>query len=278
MSQDNGRQLDDRLDAYLDGLLDPASRAEFEQRLASNPALRSELQRQRAIDEAIQNLYPVPAAQRAAAILEAARTRAVARAECDDPAAAPALRVRRVSRAVGWMAVAAGLVLLVGGWWVYRSLNPPGDLATGPTVVFSPMEPAAAIAKIEREKHEPDIVCDDDQQFAALAWLKTGQGLLLKTPIPPDLRIVGWSMKTVMSWKTLVLMVQSGDQWVYVLVDNISNDRSISMPAGSAYRVHRGQVGQVVLYEISPTDKPVVLDHFYDPQRDEAWYKAGVRW
>jgi hypothetical protein len=37
-------------------------------------------------------------------------------------------------------------------------------------------------------------------------------------------------------------------------------------------------VGNLLLYEVTPLDEPKLLKLFFDPKKDEAWYRAGMIW
>jgi hypothetical protein len=285
VSHGNGRQLDERLDAYVDGALDPRERAEFERRLGGDAALRAEIQRQRAIDEALFRLFPLPSADRAGSILHAARQRGeiavpeLPEADESTSAAPQGIRPRRpFFRRISTYAYAATILLLAGGgWWVKTVLFPPYEIGSDQPLPFVKIEPAAAIQRIERENYEPDVVCKDDQQFAALTWKYTKQGLLLPQPLPAGVEVVGWSLaQTILSRQTLVLMTKVDGQWVYVIIDTKHNDRPLTSPPG--YRLFRGEVGNLFLYEVTPLDEPKLLKLFFDPKKDEAWYRAGMIW
>lgn len=175
---------------------------------------------------------------------------------------------------------ACALFLAGGGWWLASILREPSVLSTGSVAAeFRPVDPLDAVRRIEREKHEPDLVCEDDQQFAALVWMRTNQGLLLAQPLPVGVEVVGWNMRqTVLSWKTLILMARVDGQWVYVIIDARANDRSLTVPSGSGQRLFRDEVGALVAYELTPFDGPRLIGLLYDPKRDDSWYRAGIRW
>lgn len=288
MSRDDGRMLNEGFDAYVDGALGAQQHAEFERRVQGDPALQAEQVRQRAIDAALGRLFPVPGAERAEALIRAAgqaagQAAAVGRhAELvrEDHATGSPMRRRGVHRLRILAYAACALFLAGGGWWLASILREPSVLSTGSVAAeFRPVDPLDAVRRIEREKHEPDLVCEDDQQFAALVWMRTNQGLLLAQPLPVGVEVVGWNMRqTVLSWKTLILMARVDGQWVYVIIDARANDRSLTVPSGSGQRLFRDEVGALVAYELTPFDGPRLIGLLYDPKRDDSWYRAGIRW
>src|SRR4051812_10892577 len=109
------------IDHYLDGLMDVGEREAFEARLAQDPLLRAEVDRQGEIDGALTRLFVPPAAP--ALPLPVAR-----------PSAKPeglALQPRRAAKAPGvrwgrlhqspWAAVAALIAIALCSWQVYRT-------------------------------------------------------------------------------------------------------------------------------------------------------------
>ncbi len=101
----------DQLDGWLDGQLDPDHAAEFERRLAAEPELRAEADRQRAVDATLRRAFEPPAA-------------------IAGPAASPAPLAGPGSGRHGPWFVAAAAAALVGvGLWA--ALGPRGDTGIG---------------------------------------------------------------------------------------------------------------------------------------------------
>lgn len=316
MTPDNGQPLEQRLDGFVDGLLDPPARAAFEQRLAADSALRAELERQRVVDASLRRLFPVPDAGRVAELLRLSQARSAAEREsgmagrergpeagepagsreapampelredasgstaAETPLTLPSPRGRGEGRARRRLILyaSAAAVLLMFATWVGRVwLFPPDPLPGGYT--FKPMDPETAIAKIKRDQYQPDTICTDEQQFAGYAWGKTGQGLAVREPLPDGVRIVGWSMYPVLSEKTAILIAQIGNRYEFVIMDRVANDRAIGEAlADGPWKARRETVGNILLYQLTTADEPALKDAFYDPKRDEDWYRKGMVW
>jgi hypothetical protein len=112
---------DDRLMAYLDDELDAEARAEVEAALAEQPALRAQLDRQRALRETLRAHFD-PVAEEAVP----PRLRALIEPEIVDLAAARARRSRPV-----WQTAAAIAASLVIGIFVGRTLPSGAGVPVG---------------------------------------------------------------------------------------------------------------------------------------------------
>jgi len=68
---------------------------------------------------------------------------------------------------------------------------------------------------------------------------------------------------------------------VLVFIDRVSNDPAepISRLDGfrTGLRAFRRQIGDLVLIEVTPFDRPFVLDLFEAPTQDQEWLRAGAR-
>jgi hypothetical protein len=64
-----------------------------------------------------------------------------------------------------------------------------------------------------------------------------------------------------------VCMVGSADATsrIVVFIDRLEKDTQPVLPAESGLHLFRRELGQLVLYEVSPKDHPILLDWFYIP-------------
>ena len=134
--RDQHQHLDDRLDRYLDGLMDEAQRTEFEQLLDHDDELRAQVDQQRNIDNVLNRLFKPTAASEV--ISATSHASAMANGAAPEPAIVeptltfqqgPSSASQHVTRLrARSFALAASLAMaLVGSWLIWGALVPrPG--------------------------------------------------------------------------------------------------------------------------------------------------------
>jgi len=265
----NGPQPQDPdalLEAYLDGALSEARRAEFEQRLARDAGLHAALDAQRRIDAALLRLYAPPGDARLRALLAAAGVPADALAE-----AGLAARRSPVFRLP--YALAAALLLLAVGasvsvWWYARRSQSR----------FALVSVDRAYAQFVAEGWDPNQWCaTDSREFAAAVWYKTQQGLLLPPAeqLPPGVEQLGLKRCPCIAFGTLTLMLRVEGRPVAVFIAPLKHEQPQKLPECGPLHLFRREIGKAVLYELTPFDRPTVLELFYDPQQPEEWYQIS---
>lgn len=252
-----GRMADPRIDMYLDGLLSGPELQAFESELAGSPELRRQMDLQERIDGGLRELF----------VYRAPEAATVGRIGPGPAEAAPApsrgLFMRGGRR---WMAIAAVLALLVGSWAAYINITTPG------------FDKVITLGEVYRDFNSVDFVCENDAQFAKAIKDNFGQALLLVAP--PGTKLLGWNYPgkdpalnaytgTVISEKTLVLLTEVDGRSVKVVIDRTRAERGRQMgvPANAGFNKFRKEVGDLVLYELTSLDRPMLLDGFYDPDR-----------
>ncbi|MCC6660113.1 MAG: hypothetical protein IT437_04425 [Phycisphaerales bacterium] len=221
----------DRLERYLDGLLEPADRAEFERDLAASPELRERVDLQARINAGLHRLMdPAPQGERAP------------------------VTARRLWRTQIWLAAAAALAAAVlGVWWV---------VVRGPSGP-DPLE--AEYHRIVAAGFTPETVCTDDATFREWVNNKFGQPLQPRPDRGP-VQYVGWNASRVLSTYSGLLLARVDGQQVVVLIDQrYAEDGRLPRPADRALHQFRRVVGGLILYEITPLDHPAVLDSLMQP-------------
>lgn len=241
------------LDLYVDGALPAEDAAAFEAELRVNPDLRSELDAQREIDDHIRRTFAPPA---------------TTVFEVPPPAAIPiAGKQGGFGKMVFWTAASVLLVAAAGVFFAtvfkYEGTVP---LGSGSEVY----------AKAVATSFKPDWVCKDDQEFASATNYRLREPLVMAPA--EGVRALGWVYATTyditpISDETMFLLVQVGPDKAIVLVDRAENDRRVR--AGDGLSVYRSEVGDLVLYEITPLNHPAVLN-LLKPAPAEIREKLGL--
>jgi anti-sigma factor RsiW len=152
------------LQAYADGRLPEARRAEVEAWLAARPDEAERIADYRAQNQMLRAVYdpvlgePVPE-----------RLRAAARG---------GLRLRAFARAAGWVALGAALGLLTG--WQLRTLHAPARLAQGEGLAMARSAAIAHVTYSPEVRHPVEVGAD--QEAHLVAWLSKRLGAPLHVP------------------------------------------------------------------------------------------------
>jgi hypothetical protein len=225
-------ELGTMIDAYLDGT--PATRAEFERRAAGDPGLSRELELQRRVDDRLCVLMALPDAP---AMPHARGSIGISDA-----------RTRRILR------IAAALALCAVGAWA--ALARPWAMLLGP----GRSDVAANVAYRELVKGglTPIWVCGSDEEFGKYTREKLGAALTI-TP-RTGLELVGWTYAGgLLDSSAQVLMCRADGKPVIVVMGKKADDRSMHADAGSGVTIHRREMGDVVMYEVSEREDETVL-------------------
>ena len=157
------------------------------------------------------------------------------------------------------LAVAASVAALVWGvlGWQYLSNN-------SKTSRYDPNLPLATIYEAQvATGFQPKWVCDDDREFASTFLTRQGQGLLLAA-MPEGSKMVGLTYCGGISRYTTTMLARVGNTPVMVFVDRISADTHPLPPSGETkLQLFRKELGSLVLYELTPLDKPRVMDYLH---------------
>ncbi len=263
MNPRSGFNLDELLDAYLDGTLDAQSAADAERRLLAEPEYARQVELQRGIDASMRRRFVPPGPQRGRALLAAAEQAAT--------------RHLKLPRRRSWVYAAAAAILLIGlsGVWYVWQQGLSGAIAPLEAPITVLYSFGDAYSSALRSGWKPDFVCDNEQEFAGITWKRSGQAMLLPATAP-GLSVVGWTKLKTLSKNALMLLVQHDEQPIAVFLDKSVNDEPQPPTLPGGLHVFRREFGEAVLYEVSPLDAPRVLDQFYDPLRSIEWYIEGA--
>ncbi|GMU21089.1 MAG: hypothetical protein AMXMBFR13_11830 [Phycisphaerae bacterium] len=253
MSASGFNEEDRLLEAYLDGLLSPADRLAFEQKLEGDAALRALVDTQKAMDASlIRSFQPPPPAQ----LLE--------RIQPAMPAQAPPVAAsRRFLGRFRELAVAAVVALLIAGGWlgwtVWReSAGTDGDLQPWRSVV-------AVYRQEAGREFQADWECPPEE-FAFTFSYRFGQPLLLAA-LPPGVESRGLAYTNTLTPMTVYHVAVVDGQGVLTFVDRAQAvGDAPTVPPDSGLRVFQRQLGDLVLYEVTPLDQARLLQLFYVPK------------
>lgn len=252
------------LDAYIDGLMDGPERDDFARRIEQDPSLRDELAHQEIVDASLRRLFAPPSA-------ETILSRAVEHQSSDAPAEPlkfPALWGRR-------LVIAAAVTIGVFSLWriggelmpVHEELPPGFDYLQKMTI-------EQAYTQVIDRGFKPQWVCKDDREFATTFWKRFDQGLLLGD-LSPGAAAAGIAYGNVITERTLFVLARVGETKVIVFVDRAENDTGQTVSPGRDLQLFKRQVGNLVLYELTPLTQPHFLDSFYEPEMPDEWIQES---
>ncbi len=209
----------------------------------------------RRIDEALRRLIRPPSEDRLRAIAEDA-VRKVASTR------------RRPSVRRRGLAVAAAVVFAVGGGWqLYQALRP----AASPGGTYQ-RQPWRSLHQVYGDwlvdGFRPAWVCADEREFAASFRSVLDQGLRLGE-LPAGTTVLGLSYCHSITPQTTCLLARADGRPVVVFVDRLERDTPQPDPPG--LRLFRRQVGQLVLYELTPLEEAAVLPSFINAEPGPPW-------
>jgi hypothetical protein len=114
------------------------------------------------------------------------------------------------------------------------------------------------------EGFTPEWKCEDDQEFIRSFRHQLFQPLLLMTP-PPGHSMGGLGYANILSPHSMYMLAHVGDERVVVFVDRLDADRNLPPLDDPRLKRFRREVGELVLYEVTPLDEPRFLQLFQMP-------------
>lgn len=242
-----------QLEAYLDGLLSDAERAAFEAELKNHPEWQLEIARQNSINERLASLYQAPVDR----MVEATASGIGPNTTLKHPASG---KVRSTV-----LAIAACLGLLVVAGWQIRAFLAPPTPPTKPNYAKQDWRDFGAVYEAEvASSFTPVWKCENDEIFAKFVKDRFGQPILLAA-LPAGVEALGWSYSNSISEETAQILGTVNGEKVLVFVDRAERDKKNASPRCGSVQAFSRQVGELVLYEVTPLDKPTFLDLAYIP-------------
>lgn len=275
-------QFDAQLERYLDDALPAEQRTEFEARLERDEEARAALALQRRLDASLRRKLAPPSVAQLEPILDGARSAAahtnghaghhhgvadLATALELTPAtgAGESAPLRRHESRWSWprrLAVAAVLALVfVLGWFALVESQPAGRYAVG--------EPRSMV-DVYRSRAEigfaPDWRCESEQIFIETFQETLGQPLrLAEEDMPADISMLGLAYDNVLTPRTIIMTGLVEGEGVLVFIDRNGPTRPATVSGESGLQVFQREVGNLVLYELTPLDSSRMLKYFEVP-------------
>lgn len=255
-----GAPRDGGIDAYCDGQLSEAERQVFERRMASDAQLRAEVERQGEIDESLLRIWAAPDADSVLGRILS---------ESGGPGG-----VRTRGRAQGSgarrLAIAATIgIVTVGGWlgvryWRLRAFDPYKPSTVEQVYAYEVATGLKAAWK-----------CANDQQFATTFWKRFNQAMVL-AQLPADVVWTGIDYAWSVEAGTTYVMAWVGGEPVIVFASRKEYAMEPALPPGSKLHLFRREDGLLVLHELTPLDRPRLLDLFKTIDMPDEWKRMPL--
>lgn len=295
MIERNRDHLARQLSDYLDGRLTGRDLELFELRVAREPSLAEEVQRQAAIEDALRRRLEPPPVEGVLERIERAREERRVGPDAAAAAIAPvAAKAAKAAAAGGadhgltkWMRrvrpLYAGVaaITLVGlgalGWMVNDIIQNPWGASTPPA--WSPYGggyapypgdacgvPGQTADEVYRATvaagFKPAWVCGSDAEMMRTFEKRLGQRLVMRET--GDVKMVGLSYGIEVPGESVVLLARAQSRGVLVFIDR-QGAASLHVNPASGLHLFERRIGSLVLREVSPLDHPTVVNQMQLP-------------
>jgi hypothetical protein len=234
----------------------PDESAAYQRKIESDEPLRDEADLQQDIDQSLRRLFTPPSADRVTAGI------AEVRQSKSHKLPAPAKRDRgAVPRRLA--AAAAIAVGLFGGWLIWNAVGPKGSGGYGEWRNFE-----TVYANAVDNDMKPEWTCDTEPEFADSIRSHFGQAAVIPFELPDGMAALGLAYCNSISRRTVYLLAEVNDEPIIVFIDRVEADPGQTMDESSNLNLFNRRLGLLVLYELSPLEKPTLLQLFYDPDAD----------
>lgn len=244
------------MDSYLDDRMEPSEKEVFADRLACDAGLRADYERQRAIDASLQRVYRGAHLDQLLERVEMAIGGEIGETQPFNPSQR------------GWRVFAAAALLalsLVGVWYSWSMTRPP------PVVDVYAKQPWRGFATVYydtiRDGFKPAWICRTEQQFERTFSRRFRQPLLL-AKLPSGMTAGGISYSNTLSEATINVLGRVDGTPVMIFVDRVDVDHAPLPPPPPELRIFKRQLDDLVLYELTPLDRPNILPYFYNPHKN----------
>jgi hypothetical protein len=237
--------IDEKLEAYLDGVMDKAERAAFETEIERDPRLAAEVALQARLDAALERQFPVVAAS----------ALHLAAMEKHFESVSPPIYKLPGRRALIPYGVAAAVFLIAYGLFGPRW----SPISREPAFTAVPL--AQVYHQTVKDGFEPYYECHDDKRFADTFAARQGIPLHL-TEMPEGSMMKGLSYLGGLSRETTAMLCDVNGEPVMVFVDRAEKDRPAAAEENDPdLNIFRTERDGLVFYEVTPLDKPTMTKH-----------------
>lgn len=241
-----------RVDHFHDGELTPSQREEFLHQLEGDPALRAQVECQKWIDQSIRQWSADSKVDHLLPRIE----EALAGQRYQSTA------WRQIVRILG----AAALVVfsMAGLWYSWKTTRPQ------PIVDVYQPQPWRNFATVYydtiRDGFKPAWICRNEKQFETAFSRNLRQPLLLAT-LPSGVTAGGISYSNSLTPATINVLGRVNGTPVMVFVDRLAAEVTPLPPPPPELHLFRREIDALVLYELTPLDRPEILPFFYNPNK-----------
>ena len=256
MIEDQG-QPDTRLDDYLDDVMTPDESAAYQREIESDEPLRDQVEVQQDIDQSLRRLFAPPSADRI--------TAGIAEVRQSKSHKLPTPATKRDGGAVPRRLAAAAAIVagIFGGWLIWNAVGPTGSGGYGEWRSFE-----IVYADSVANDMEPEWTCDTESEFADSIRSHFGQAAVIPFELPEGVAALGLAYCNSISRRTVYLLAEVNDEPVIVFMDRVERDSGPTVDETSGLNLFSRRLGLLVLYELSPLEKPALLQLFFDPDAD----------
>ena len=266
------------LDGFLDNTLSPQQREVLQKAIETDADLAADVDLQDLIDQSLRRMFvpqQVPTFDFAA--IKSAAEADVATDEADmvfdsnhaDPV--PVLgrsdRSGGPSRPPSKAKIARGLVAALAASlvWGYFGVQ---LFRGGPTQIAFERRPLVEVYQdCVDGGFQPYWVCDNERLFASTFEKRQGVALKL-ADMPAGMKMVGLAYLAGVSRQSTSLLAEVDGEQVIVFVDRIGNDKQLESGdfADTRVNVYKTKKNGLVFYEVSPLEKPEVVNFLVTTQ------------
>ena len=265
------------LQRFLDGLMDESEREQFEAVLATDQQLSKQVEQQREIDAAIRSQFQPPKLD--LNFLDGHLTEESAESPTETDLVEQPLHTsegptsvsladaaenqdandhlrRAKTRRFALLFVAASIAWAVVGLQIYYSNRADQRLA------FRPQPLTELYRRCLADGFDPYWVCDDEEVFATTFQSRQGVPLILAN-LPNGRSMVGLSYLAGISRNSTSILARVDGVPVIVFVDRLRSDWKPDVGSfdEQGLSVFRSQRDQLVFYEVSPFDQPMITPY-----------------
>jgi hypothetical protein len=268
----SNRPLSD-LDAYLDGLLEPARQRECVQRAKLDVSFRAELELQQQIELELRRRFQVPPVPPLAAQISGRADEAVAGRNGTSRPIQPN-SAQRASRPaaqtpahpVGWqrwlpvewtfpwqlagLGALAAIAWLAVAWALVPSESSRAE--------FRPRPLAVVYRETVRNGFQPLYAGTEADRIRDTFYHRHGQALKLGK-LPEDCRVEGLSYVPSVSQHSTAILARVQNQPVMLFVDKLARDAARPPTEAHGLRIYRAELNELVIYEVTPLHEPRLI-------------------